>query len=126
MAWPTATPRYLGVTSVASYPSRASVGGSAPSTSARPPVLEKGTASDPMIRICGRRMKSIVSSRDCRLRVVGNVESICMSERPIRAPRAEPREVVELKQLKVAQPELASAVDMQLALVEVQRRVQSR
>ena len=49
-----------------------------------------------------------------------------MNERPPRAPRAESREIVELKQLKVAQPELASAVDMQLALVEIQRRVQSR
>lgn len=43
-----------------------------------------------------------------------------------RAPRAEPRAVAELKQLKLSQPELASAVDMQLALVDVQRRVQSR
>jgi hypothetical protein len=33
---------------------------------------------------------------------------------------------VELKNLKAAQPELASAVDMQVALLEVQRRVQSR
>jgi hypothetical protein len=33
---------------------------------------------------------------------------------------------VELKQLKAAQPELASAVDMQLELVEMQRRVQGR
>ena len=49
-----------------------------------------------------------------------------MIERPPRPPRAESREVVELKQLKAAQPELASAVDMQLALVEMQRRVQSR
>ena len=40
--------------------------------------------------------------------------------------RAEPREVVELKQLQASQPELASAVDMQLALVEMQRRVQAR
>jgi hypothetical protein len=47
-------------------------------------------------------------------------------ERPPRPQRAEPREVVELKQIKAAQPELASAVDMQLALVEMQRRVQSR
>ena len=47
-------------------------------------------------------------------------------ERPPRAPRAEPREVVELKQIKASQPELASAVDMQLALVDMQRRVQSR
>ena len=45
---------------------------------------------------------------------------------PQRAPRAEPREVVELKQLKTSQPELAGAVDMQLALVDMQRRVQSR
>jgi FdhE protein len=49
-----------------------------------------------------------------------------VTERPPRPPRAEPREVVELKQLKAAQPELASAVDMQLALVEMQRRVQGR
>ena len=49
-----------------------------------------------------------------------------MTERPPRPPRAEPREIVELKQLKAAQPELVSAVDMQLALVEMQRRVQSR
>jgi hypothetical protein len=47
-------------------------------------------------------------------------------ERPPRPQRAETREVVELKQLKVDQPELASAVDMQLALVEMQRRVQGR
>jgi FdhE protein len=49
-----------------------------------------------------------------------------VTERPVRPPRAEPREVVELKQLRTTQPELASAVDMQLALVEMQRRVQSR
>ena len=49
-----------------------------------------------------------------------------MSERPLRPPRAESREVVELKQLKVAQPDLTSAVDMQLALVDMHRRVQSR
>jgi hypothetical protein len=49
-----------------------------------------------------------------------------VSERPPRAPRAEPREIVELKQLKSAQPDLASAVDMQIALVEIQRRVQAR
>jgi FdhE protein len=47
-------------------------------------------------------------------------------DRPPRAPRAEPREVVELKQIKSSHPELASAVDMQLALVDMQRRVQSR
>jgi hypothetical protein len=34
--------------------------------------------------------------------------------------------VVELKQLKASNPELTSAVDMQLALVDVQRRIQAR
>ena len=47
-------------------------------------------------------------------------------ERPPRAPRADTREVAELKQIKAAQPELAAAVDMQLALVDMQRRVQGR
>src|SRR5437588_3736330 len=45
---------------------------------------------------------------------------------PPRPGRAEPREIVELRQLKTTQPELASAIDMQIALIEMQRRVQSR
>ena len=49
-----------------------------------------------------------------------------MTDRPVRAPRAEPRDIVELRQLKVAQPALAAAVDLQIALVDIQRRVQSR
>ena len=49
-----------------------------------------------------------------------------MPERPPRPQRAETREIVELRQLKTAQPELASAIDMQIALVDMQRRVQSR
>ena len=49
-----------------------------------------------------------------------------VSDRPIRAPRAETRDIVELKQIKLAHPELASAVDMQVELVDMQRRVQSR
>jgi hypothetical protein len=48
------------------------------------------------------------------------------TERPPRPPRAETREIVELRQLKAEHPELASAVDMQIALVDMQRRVQSR
>jgi formate dehydrogenase formation protein len=49
-----------------------------------------------------------------------------VSERPPRPPRAETREIVELRQLRTEQPELASAIDMQIALVDMQRRVQSR
>ena len=40
--------------------------------------------------------------------------------------RAEPREVIELKNLKSAHPELTQAVDMQLALIALQKRVQAR
>jgi FdhE protein len=47
-------------------------------------------------------------------------------ERPERPPRAEPREIAELRQLRAAQPDLASAIDMQIDLVEMQRRVQAR
>jgi formate dehydrogenase maturation protein FdhE len=43
-----------------------------------------------------------------------------------RPTRAESREVLELKQLKARQPELADAVDLQLALIELQRRVLGR
>lgn len=49
-----------------------------------------------------------------------------MTERPPRASRADARDVAELKQLRADHPELAPAVDMQLALVEMQRRVQAR
>ncbi len=49
-----------------------------------------------------------------------------MTERPPRPPRADTRDVLALRQLKAEQPDLAGAVDMQLALVEMQRRVQSR
>lgn len=47
-------------------------------------------------------------------------------DRPARTPRAESREITELRKLKAEQPDLATAVDMQIALVEMQRRVQSR
>src|SRR5918996_795499 len=47
-------------------------------------------------------------------------------ERPARPPRAQTPEILELRQIKTSQPELASAVDMQIELVDMQRRVQSR
>ena len=43
-----------------------------------------------------------------------------------RASRAEPREVIELRHVKERQPELTPAVDLQVALIELQRRVQAR
>ena len=48
------------------------------------------------------------------------------NDRPARSSRPEPRDVVELRQLKADQPDLASAADMQIELLAVQRRIQSR
>jgi hypothetical protein len=45
---------------------------------------------------------------------------------PVRSPRAESREITELRAIKVRHPQLASAVDMHIELLELQRRIQSR
>ncbi|MGE3509807.1 MAG: formate dehydrogenase accessory protein FdhE [Vicinamibacterales bacterium] len=47
-------------------------------------------------------------------------------DRPSRYTRSEPREILELRELKLTQPDLASAIDMQIDLVDAQRRVQAR
>jgi hypothetical protein len=47
-------------------------------------------------------------------------------ERPAPRPRSESRETVALRALRDRQPELAEAVDMQLELLELQRRIQGR
>jgi hypothetical protein len=49
-----------------------------------------------------------------------------VTDRPSRPQRADPRDVAELKQLKHDQPDLAGAADLQIALVDMQRRVQGR
>jgi FdhE protein len=41
-------------------------------------------------------------------------------------PRSEPRELTELRRLKQDQPDLAAAADLQIELLQLQRRVQSR
>ena len=50
-----------------------------------------------------------------------------MPRKPPRPPaRGEPRDVAELTQILELQPELTSAAELQIALLELQRRVQSR
>lgn len=49
-----------------------------------------------------------------------------MEEKPQKPARAESREVVELRQLKEDQPDLGQAVDLQIQLLQLQRRVQVR
>jgi hypothetical protein len=49
-----------------------------------------------------------------------------VTERPDRPPRGESRETVELRALRTTHPELASAIDLQLELVAIQRRIQAR
>lgn len=41
-------------------------------------------------------------------------------------PRSEPREIAELRRLKDEQPDLTSAADLQIELIQLHRRVQSR
>ena len=48
------------------------------------------------------------------------------ASRPPRPPRAESREAVELHAIRQRNPELASAVDLHLELLELQRRIQVR
>ena len=48
------------------------------------------------------------------------------TQRPARPPRAESREVAELRAIKAQHPELEDAVDMHLALLELHRRIQPR
>ena len=49
-----------------------------------------------------------------------------MPEQPPQLPRSEPREIAELRRLKDENADLASAVDLQIELLQVQRRVQAR
>jgi hypothetical protein len=46
--------------------------------------------------------------------------------RPDKPPRTETREIAELRQLRDEQPDLAQAIDLQIELLQLQRRVQSR
>src|SRR5215467_9833702 len=54
------------------------------------------------------------------------LESGIVRDRPAPPPRTEPREILELRQLRQDQPELAQAIDLQIELLQLQRRVQSR
>ena len=47
-------------------------------------------------------------------------------DRPEKPQRAESREITELRQLKEDQPDLAQAIDLQIQLLQMQRRVQTR
>ena len=45
---------------------------------------------------------------------------------PQPSARAESREIVELRRLKQDQPDLAGAADLQIELLQIQRRIQAR
>lgn len=49
-----------------------------------------------------------------------------MSDRPAPPQRTEPREILELRRLRQEQPDLAPAVDLQIELLQIHRRMQSR
>lgn len=49
-----------------------------------------------------------------------------VESKPEKPQRADTREVIELRQLKEDQPDLSEAIDLQIQLLQMQRRVQSR
>src|SRR5512132_1295447 len=60
---PASTPRYRGRTTVTLWPSRDSASGSAPATSARPPVFANGAASGATVRmLSGSCFASLVAA----------------------------------------------------------------
>jgi hypothetical protein len=56
-------------------------------------------------------------------RDANGVQSLVVEAQP---SRSEPREILELRKLKEEQPDLASAADLQIELLQLQRRVQAR
>lgn len=61
-------------------------------------------------------------ARHAALRQNQRVSSI----RRVPPTRGEPREVIELRRLKASHPELAAAADLQIALLDLHRRVKAR
>jgi hypothetical protein len=57
---------------------------------------------------------------------VNQVQSPAVPERPAPVPRSEPREIVELRRLAADHPDLADAAELQIELLQVQRRVLPR
>jgi FdhE protein len=49
-----------------------------------------------------------------------------VADRPAPPPRSESREIAELRRLREEQADLASAIDLQIQLLQLQRRVQTR
>jgi hypothetical protein len=49
-----------------------------------------------------------------------------VSDRSVPPQRSEPREILELRRLKQEQPDLTPAVDLQIELLQMHRRMQSR
>jgi formate dehydrogenase maturation protein FdhE len=49
-----------------------------------------------------------------------------VADRPAPLPRSESREIAELRRLREEQADLASAIDLQIQLLQLQRRVQTR
>jgi len=54
------------------------------------------------------------------------VETPDKPDKPEKPQRAETREIIELRRLREEQPDLEQAIDLQIQLLQLQRRVQSR
>src|SRR5262245_39099896 len=107
--------------------------GSAPRTSASPPVLAKGSASDATIMI--RIARPTLAFGPAALENIGyhgrladpsqppDGAQASSASRAVRRARAESREVVELRALAQRQPELSQAAELHIEIVELHRRI---
>jgi hypothetical protein len=76
------------------------------------PVVTRQRPSSPLTSAADRRWRAV---------------RILRVPQPQGSPgRPEPREIAELRRLREDHPDLAAAVDLQIELVQLQRRVQSR
>jgi len=55
-----------------------------------------------------------------------SVRIALVPDRPAPPQRADSSEIVALRRLREEQPELASAIDLQIELLQIQRRIQTR
>src|SRR5678816_918380 len=99
-------PRYRGMTTSTWCPSRDRANGRAPMTSARPPVLANGTASDATVRMRTPHYVRLARHATGVGRTLYNLE-VAAPTRPARPPRSETREVAELRAIRSAHPELS-------------------
>lgn len=101
-------------------PAREYTNKSTPSTD----QLRRGPHRSPSVKT--RDLSTSASGADELGPVWCKIPTVSESRVPTPPQRSESREIAELRRLKQEQPDLSSAADLQIELLQLQRRVQSR